>query len=212
MSKAGRGFRWRRWLGVSAAMALTIVFAWWQCDYLLVEIGKAWSVNNPARKTDAIVVLGGGLENRPEAAANIYRSGVAPLILYMNVKLTAVERMGIDFSETEYTRRVLLSNGVPQKAMENIGTNVASTYDEAKAVRDWAQRTRAKSIEIVTDVFHTRRARWVFQKELKGTGVEIHIAGVPTEEYDGTNWWRHEEGVIAFQNEIVKYLYYQIAH
>jgi hypothetical protein len=47
---------------------------------------------------------------------------------------------------------------------------------------------------------------------LKGTGVEIHIAGVPTEEYDGTNWWRHEEGVIAFQNEIVKYLYYQIAH
>ena len=212
MSKAGRGFRWRRWLGVSAAMALTIVFAWWLCDYLLVEIGKAWSVNNPARKTDAIVVLGGGLENRPEAAANIYRSGVAPLILYMNVKLTAVERMGIDFSETEYTRRVLLSNGVPQKAMENIGTNVASTYDEAKAVRDWAQRTRAKSIEIVTDVFHTRRARWVFQKELKGTGVEIHIAGVPTEEYDGTNWWRHEEGVIAFQNEIVKYLYYQIAH
>ena len=172
MSKAGRGFRWRRWLGVSAAMALTIVFAWWQCDYLLVEIGKAWSVNNPARKTDAIVVLGGGLENRPEAAANIYRSGVAPLILYMNVKLTAVERMGIDFSETEYTRRVLLSNGVPQKAMENIGTNVASTYDEAKAVRDWAQRTRAKSIEIVTDVFHTRKVGI-------SKGIERHRGGDP---------------------------------
>jgi hypothetical protein len=38
------------------------------------------------------------------------------------------------------------------------------------------------------------------------------MAGIPTEDYNATNWWQNEAGVIAFQNEVAKYLYYQIAH
>jgi uncharacterized SAM-binding protein YcdF (DUF218 family) len=199
-----------------AALALVLVAAYWRRDFLLVEIGRAWSVNDPAPKVDAIVVLGGGPDNRPPAAAELYRAGVAPRVLYMDVKLTAGERMeqrmGIEATESDGTRLLLLTNGVPEKAIEKIGRQVASTYDEARAVREWARGTKVQSIEIVTDIFHTRRARWVFRRELKGTGIEIHMAGIPTEDYNATNWWQNEAGVIAFQNEIAKYLYYQIAH
>jgi uncharacterized SAM-binding protein YcdF (DUF218 family) len=216
MRKPGKWLRWRRFLWLLAGLSVVLVTAYWQRDFLLVEIGRAWSVNDPAPKVDAIVVLGGGPDNRPPAAAELYRAGVAPLVLYMDVKLTAGERMerrmGIEDTESDGTRLLLLTNGVPEKAIEKIGTQVASTYDEARAVRDWARHSRVQSIEIVTDIFHTRRARWVFRRELKGTGIEIHMAGIPTEDYNATNWWQSEEGVIAFQNEIAKYLYYQIAH
>ena len=26
------------------------------------------------------------------------------------------------------------------------------------------------------------------------------------------DWWQHEEGVIAFQNEVIKYLYYRFKY
>jgi hypothetical protein len=38
--------------------------------------------------------------------------------------------------------------------------------------------------------------------------------GAPQEEEanDGDNWWRHEAGVIGFQNEVIKYLYYRVKY
>jgi uncharacterized SAM-binding protein YcdF (DUF218 family) len=130
----------------------------------------------------------------------------------MNVKLTPAEKMGISQTEQEETRRILLSNSIPESAIQAIGTNVASTYDESFAVRAWESRSGAKSIVVVTDVFHTRRARWIFEKQLRGTGIQVHMLGVATLEYGTTNWWQHEEGVIGFQNEVMKYIYYRFAH
>jgi uncharacterized SAM-binding protein YcdF (DUF218 family) len=185
---------------------------YWNRTFLLTEMAKAWVVNEPVAKADAIVVLGGGVDTRPFAAAKLYHAGVAPLILYMNVKLTPAEKIGIVLPEKEETRRILLSEGVPAGAILAIGTNVASTYDESFAVRAWESRSGAKSMVIVTDVFHTRRARWVFEKQLRGTGVQVDMQGVATLAYGTTNWWKHEEGVIGFQNEVIKYIYYRFAH
>jgi uncharacterized SAM-binding protein YcdF (DUF218 family) len=202
--------RLKKWLAATVVLALVASYI---CrDSLLVEIGRAWAVNTPAVHTDALVVLGGGVDSRPAAAARLYHAGVAPFILYMNVKLTPTERLGILPAEAEITRRLLLSNNVPGTALVSIGTNVASTFDEACAVRDWATQHHFRSIEIVTDVFHTRRARWVFQKELADTRLELHFSGEPTLQYGLDDWWQHEEGVIAFQNEIAKYIYYRLKY
>jgi uncharacterized SAM-binding protein YcdF (DUF218 family) len=166
-------------------------------------------VNDPVTKADAIVILGGGLENRPFAAAKLFHDGVAPQILYMDVRLGPAEEMGITVPEKEQTRRILLSNNVPEAAMTEIGTNVASTYDESRAVRAWVEKSGAKTIIIPTDPFHTRRARWVFSKELRGTKTGIHVIAVNAVHYRVKDWWRHEEGWVAFQNEVIKYIYYR---
>jgi len=179
---------------------------------LLTGLADAWVVNDPVTKADAIVIPGGGLENRPFAAARLFHDGVAPQILYMNVRLSPAEEMGITSREAELTRRILLSNGVPETAMTMIGTNVASTYDESRAVRAWVEKTGAKTIIIPTDPFHTRRVRWIFSKELRDTKTEIHVVPVNPSRYRADNWWRHEEGVTAFQNEIIKYIYYRVEY
>ncbi len=209
---ATKRFKIRLFGIATAALLAVLLLAYIGRNYLLLEIGRAWSVNTPAAHVDALVILGGGIDSRPQAAAALYHAGVAPIILYMNVKLAPAQQLGIFPAEAETTRRLLLSNNVPETALTSIGTNVASTFDEACAVRDWAATHHPESIEIVTDIFHTRRARWVFRKELAGTGLEIHLCGVPTLQYGLDDWWRHEAGVIDFQNEIAKYVYYRLAH
>ncbi len=179
---------------------------------LLTGVAQAWVVNDPPAKADAIVVLGGKPELRPYEAARLYHAGIAPLILYMDVKPSQAARQGLVLSEKEFTRRVLLSNDVPDTAIAAVGNGVATTYDEARAVRAWLATNSAKSILLATDLSHTRRARWIFQKELEGTGVQVHVHAIQQKEYGLTNWWQHEEGLVAFQNEFIKSLYYHLKY
>jgi uncharacterized SAM-binding protein YcdF (DUF218 family) len=198
-------------LGLLVAACLGVALACFRVS-ILTGLAQAWVVNDPVSKADAIVILGGGLENRPFAAAKLFHDGAAPRILYMNVKLTPAEELGVTMSEGEVTHRILLNKGVPDTAMTMIGSGVASTYDESKAVEAWIEKSGAKSIIITTDVFHTRRVRWLFGKELRSTKAEIHVVAVDPRRYKITDWWQHEEGVIAFQNEIIKFLYYRLKY
>ena len=89
-----------------------------------------------------------------------------------------------------------------------LGNGVKSTYEESVALRDWSKTNAIKSVIIATDIFHTRRARWLFRKELKNTGIRVTVDAVPARDYTASNWWRDERGVVAFQNEVLKSAYY----
>jgi uncharacterized SAM-binding protein YcdF (DUF218 family) len=176
---------------------------------ILTVVAEGWIVNDPLVHADAIVVLGGGFENRPAAAAKLFHEGLAPRIIYMDVQIAPSAKLGITLTEREITRRMLLSNGVPEEAMTVIGEAVTSTYDESRAVQAWVRQTGAKSVIIPTDMFHTRRVRWVFRKELAPAGASVSVRAVPpVEGYGTTNWWHRETGLIAFENEVFKSLYY----
>jgi uncharacterized SAM-binding protein YcdF (DUF218 family) len=177
---------------------------------LLGAVGRAWIVNDATTNADAIVILGGGVENRPLAAAKLYRAGVARRILYMNVRPSPAEEMGMAPSEAALTRRILLSNGVPENAMTPIGSNVASTFDESRAVKAWLEKSGAKTIMIPTDVFHTRRVRWIFGQELKDLHERVYVVPVESPRYQSSNWWQHEDGVMAFETEVFKYAFYRV--
>jgi uncharacterized SAM-binding protein YcdF (DUF218 family) len=179
---------------------------------LLTSVAEAWVVNEPTAYADAIVILGGRPDLRPFAAARLYHAGIAPCILYMDVKLSPEVQLGLTLSEREITRRVLLSNNVPESATVAVGDGVASTYGESRAVRSWLATNAAKSIVLCTDLSHTRRALWIFRKELAGTGVQVNVNAIQPRDYGLTNWWRHEDGLIAFQNEFIKSLYYHFKY
>jgi len=180
---------------------------------LLTGVAEAWVVNDLATNADAIVVLGGNPDVRPFEAARLYQAGAAPRILYMNVKFNPVAEQGVTLPQREITRRVLLSNGIPETAMVAVGNGVANTYDESLAVRAWlATNNSAKTILIVTDLWHTRRARWIFRKELQGTGVQVHVHAIDPREYSVSNWWQHKQGLLAFNNEFIKSVYYWVKY
>jgi uncharacterized SAM-binding protein YcdF (DUF218 family) len=179
---------------------------------LLTGVANVWIVNDVPKKADALVVLGGGVQYRPFAAARLYKKGFAAKVLIMDVKLGATDNIGLTQPQKDLTRGVLLKQGVPEHAIEAVGRAVSNTSEESLAVRDWAMQHAAKSLIIVTENFHTRRARWIFRKRFKGTGADIQVVAIEPAEYLAQTWWHSEEGMLAFQNEIIKSLYYHLKY
>lgn len=208
--KPHRWFVRSAWL--TGILAVLIVFGYIYRARLLTHLASAWVVNLPTTTADAIVVLGGNVDDRPFAAAKLFQQHVAPKILYMDVSDDPVNELNITQTEREITRRILLSNSVPESAIQAIGQQVDNTYDESRAVRAWVRQTGATSILITTDLFHTRRARWIFRHELRDTPVRIYVIPVNLRQYTVDNWWKTEGGVIAFQNEVIKFIYYRLKY
>ena len=173
---------------------------------LLAGAARAWIVDDALAPADAIAVLGGGAQFRTFAAARLYHAGVAPRIAFMDVGLGTEEReRGQTVSgETRMLRAVLLSERVPEDNIVLVGRGETSTAEEARALRDWAVKSGVKRLLIPTDFFHTRRVSSYFRKVFAGTGIETRVQAVPMGGYTPDNWWQNEDGVISFQNEVIK--------
>jgi hypothetical protein len=119
---------------------------WFNREALLRLLAKQWIVSDNISPADAVVILGGGVDTRPFAAAEDYRNGLARKILVANVPLSKVVTLGVSPSHTDINRRVMIKLGVPESDIETFGTALSSTYDEAGALREWAIRTHARSV------------------------------------------------------------------
>jgi uncharacterized SAM-binding protein YcdF (DUF218 family) len=201
----------KRLLIVLATVALAGVLLFLCRTPFLRATADLWIIDEPPARADAIVVLGGGLQNRPFTAATLYHRGLAPTILIFKVRPSPTTELGLTPTEQELTRQVLLAEGVPAAAILEIGDDVASTRDEARAVRAWATTRQPRSLIIPTDPFHTRRVRWLFRHTLRGTSATPTVTVAPRSEYSAANWWTHEQGLIDFQNEIIKYVFYRFS-
>jgi uncharacterized SAM-binding protein YcdF (DUF218 family) len=173
---------------------------------LLAGAARLWIVDDAPAQADALAVLGGGAQFRTFAAARLYHAGVAPRIAFMDVGLGPEEReRGQRVSgETRLLRDVLLSERVPEQNIALVGRGETSTAEEARALRDWAVKSGVKRLLIPTDYFHTRRVSWYFRNVFAGTGIETRVQAVAVGDYSPDNWWQHEDGVITFQNEVIK--------
>jgi uncharacterized SAM-binding protein YcdF (DUF218 family) len=197
---------------IAAALAIAALgfgSAWLEREPILQYLAARWVVSDELTKADAIVVLGGGIDVRPFAAADLYKRGFGDTILVSNTALQRAERLNFVPSHAELNRGVLLKLGVPTTAIALVGKDITSTRDEADAVRSWALQSHAKRIIVPTELFATRRTRWIFNRELSPIGVQVIIHAYPPQDYTLDSWWQHRYGLIDFNNEILKYVYYR---
>jgi uncharacterized SAM-binding protein YcdF (DUF218 family) len=205
--------KWLKRLLVALAVLFALLVAVYFCRApLLRAAARAWIVNETLAKADVIVVLGGGIDTRPFEAARLFHSGLAPKILLMNPRPSPAAQLGLVPTEADLSRSILLQQEVPAEDIYVSADIVTNSYDESIAVRNWAKINGATRVIIPTDVFHTRRVRWLYRKELRGTGIQTEVEAVPVREYAADDWWHHEQGIIAFQNEILKYAYYRVKY
>jgi len=203
-------------LAKCALMLLVVVsvisaVAWFDRRFFLRAAVDLWAVSDTVTPADVVAVLGGGLETRSFAAAEYYRRGLVKKVLLANVHVSAAAS-GIVPSETALNRSVLVKLGVPEEAIELFGTNLSSTYEEAVALRAWSLRTHARSLIVPTEYFASRRVRWVMERELTGTGTQVQVPALDDPEYPRTEWWKNDKGLLAFQNEVIKYIYYRVKY
>jgi uncharacterized SAM-binding protein YcdF (DUF218 family) len=192
--KIGRFFSRRLTIVLLAAAGLV---GWLGRESLLGEAADLWIVSDPLTHADAIVVLGGNSQTRPPVAADLYRRGLANKVLVSNS------------SDFQLNRAALLKLGVPASAIEAFGRANTNTREEAVALREWAERNAASVFVIPSEPFMTRRVQWIFRRELFAMPVTIKVQPLESPGYSPEGWWKTEQGSIAFQNEISKYLYYR---
>ena len=99
----------------------------------------------------------------------------------------------------------------PERPIKLMVAFSAGGVNDAVA-RQWAERNAASAFIIPTEMFSARRVRWIFQRELSGRGVTIEVPSFEPLSYTRGEWWKAEQGVVAFQNEVLKYIYYRLKY
>ena len=183
---------------------------WVEREAILRSAANLWIVSDPITPADAVVVLGGGIDLRPFVAADLYKKGLVTKILLSEVEEGKAASIGAVFGHTESNRRVLLKLGVPEAAIESFGTANKNTFEEVSALKLWTDHNTVSVLIIPTEIFSARRVSWILRREFVGTTVRIEVPSFDsTDGYKRTDWWKSNEGIIAFQNEFLKYIYYR---
>jgi uncharacterized SAM-binding protein YcdF (DUF218 family) len=211
-NQGARAITLRRYLAIVFVLATLCAGAWIERETLLRGIADLWIVSDTVTPADAVVVLGGGIEVRPFVAADLYSKCVAKKVLLSEVDKGRPVSIGAVPGETELDRKVLVRLGVPESAIETFGISNKNTWEEAATLKDWADRNGPSVLIIPTEVFSARRVRWTFRREFAGTSVRIEVPSFDPPSYNRAAWWKSADGVITFQNEVLKYLYYRLKY
>jgi uncharacterized SAM-binding protein YcdF (DUF218 family) len=202
----------RRLGATMLALVLVAAGVWLSREPLMRGAADLWIVSEPATRADVVAILGGGLDVRPFVAAELYKKGLVNKVLVSQVVEGRSTTVGGIPGHADLNRLLLLKLGVPETAIETFGEANRNTREEAAALRRWAEQHGVSQIIVPTEIFAARRVRWIFDREFPHHSVRLAIPSFEAPGYTRAEWWKTEAGMIAFQNEILKYLYYRVKY
>jgi uncharacterized SAM-binding protein YcdF (DUF218 family) len=148
------------------------------------------TVADPLHPADAIVPLAGGVE-RAKYTARLHQDGYAAWFVATDIEQPLDWEAALP-ADTPIAR-LALEQGVAQQHILTTAAPVTSTYTEALAVRDLAQREGWQSLIVVTSPSHTRRSRAIFRSVFTGTGITVSIRPSIGEKEADEAWWRDQD-------------------
>ena len=164
---------------------------------------------------DALVVLAGPRAVRWLEAVDLYREGLANQILLspgiVHPAEVRVREMGIRFpAEAELVRDAMVQLGVPATAITTLQRSPDNTADEAAQTRTIAHQRGWTSLIVVTSKYHTRRTRYAFQREFRGTSIRIQVRGSRHDVVSADRWWRSRSDLRYVLSELQKLIAYRV--
>jgi DUF218 domain len=170
---------------------LVLVFA--------ANAGTLLVVNDP-QKSDAMLVLAGETDYRPQLGLQLLDAGYGRKLV---IDVPAQERI---YQHTEGQLAEKYYGSVPEATSIRICpiyglSTKAESHDVEKCLTPDEHR-----ILIVTSDYHTRRALSIFRHELKGRSFSV-AASHDSREY-GVDWWRHREWAKTCFDEWLKLLWW----
>ena len=180
---------------------------------ILGGMAEVLIVDEPLRRSDYLLLLNGDEHTRPFHAARLYHRGLAPRILVAQAETVPAHDLWFFPTATRLALSVLRHEGVPDSAVTVIPFpgGIGSTREEAEALRAYLAEHPARRVTVVTTTYHTRRARWTFRREMRGSGVEVRVSAAPEPRFQTSNWWRSEIGLLLHFQEYLKWLHTLLA-
>lgn len=185
---------------------------WFLRTPLLAGAAALWVIHDPLEPADAIVMLPQAGLSPVWEAVRLHRAGLASRVVLVRSKLRPTDRAGLTQPYHEGHRRQMLDRGVPESDIVLVGEETASLFEASKAVRMWAVQSGARRLRLVTEAFATRRVCWALQRATSDLALTLRLHATPVPDYPVNEWWRHEQGLIHFENEVVLWLYYRLTH
>lgn len=195
------------WLGRlrwSLALLAILAAVYLTSGLWLPLVGHFLDVSEPPGQDDVVFILGGGAETRPFVAAALVKAGHAKRVLVARVKAPPPGRAPLALQEQDVMTRVLRLRGVPADSIVLLPDECDSTLDETYALARYLDREPAQRVTIVTNDFHTRRARLLFSRVLGERMSRVRFVAAPTDGFDADSWWQSEDGVVTYTTEYVK--------
>ena len=157
----------------------------------------SWIVDAPAAHADALLLLGDDnfYADRATRAAELIRQGVAPIVVASGRRLRP--NAGI----AELMEHDLIERGVPKEKILPFAQDAESTEEEAKALAKFSAEHHFRSVILVTSNYHTRRARYIFEKVFP-RGVEVSVASARDGDFDPDRWWEKRKSEKLFTHEL----------
>jgi len=153
---------------------------------IFVVNAAPWLVVSRPERSDAIVVLAGETDQRPQLGLKLLDGGYAPVMI---IDVPAEQRV-YQWTSPELAERWV--SGLPQAAKIKIcRISGLSTKAEANDAAGCLQKIPAKTVLLVTSDFHTRRALSTFEHELPQR--KFSVAAADSGQEFGQKWWQHRE-------------------
>ena len=175
--------RLRRWLALRVVLVVELIIVITVALYFLQPqwlplVYRALDVTEPPSRAEALLVLGGGYGERARTAGKIF-SRVDPMIVTID---GAISTENVD-------DKILRDAGIPASMIYRF-TNVNSTFEEAEEILRFLHTRGITSAIIITDAFHSHRARatYICLNNWNHYGISFHVVAAD----DGLtpdNWW-----------------------
>jgi uncharacterized SAM-binding protein YcdF (DUF218 family) len=172
---------------------------------IFLGIGRWLVVEDPLEKAQAIVVLSGSMPMRAQEAARLYNAGLAPQVwLTRSVEPAAsLQEMHIAYiGEDFFNARVLMHEGVPSNAILVLEPAVNNTADEVRVITAELERSKTRTLIIVTTKAHTRRVRTLWRDLSGGSGRAI-VRAASTDPFAPDHWWRSTSDALDVVREVL---------
>jgi uncharacterized SAM-binding protein YcdF (DUF218 family) len=159
---------------------------------------EEWIVEDSLQRSDAIIVLSDDnfYADRVTHAADLYRHGMAPLVVASGRKLRPYAGIA------ELMEHDLVERGVPKDKVLRVSHQAENTREEAVALRQQAVDRRWRSVIVVTSNYHTRRARYIFSRIFPSSTV-VRVSGAKDGDFDPDTWWTTRLATKKFATEVV---------
>jgi uncharacterized SAM-binding protein YcdF (DUF218 family) len=212
MPSAGNRRRRRIILRIAVAIALLGVVA---AALFLRGAGRYLVVEQALERSDAIVVLGGARVERWLEAVDLYRAGWARHIVLSPGRIELAElrlrQSGVRFpAEAELVRDTMVQMKVPADAVVILPASLDNTAEEATSARQAATAAGWHRLIVVTSKYHTRRTLFAFEREFRGTSIEIRVRGTRYESAMPDRWWTSRADFRWVTSELQKLLAYRL--
>ncbi|MEZ6054716.1 MAG: YdcF family protein [Planctomycetaceae bacterium] len=177
-------------------------------ESILPHLSSWLNVGESPGCTDHVMILPGDETLRPLVGAAFVRVGLARDVLISQTKVSADEEDGISLPTSEIIRSIVRHRGIPDEKIVSLPGASRTTFDDARALAAYLESRHEDTVTVITNAFHTRRTRYIFQKVLGPKAERLRFVAAPNPGFADDNWWQQRSATRIVLSENLKLAFY----